>query len=50
MIGLFHQQELSLLEIAGITGLPEGTIRSYLHRARKQLKETALSHYKKEVL
>lgn len=50
LIALFHQQELSLQEIAEITDLPPGTIRAYLHRARKQLKETALSQYKKEIL
>ncbi|HXD77199.1 MAG TPA: sigma-70 family RNA polymerase sigma factor [Puia sp.] len=50
LIGLFHQQELSLREVAEITDLPEGTIKNYLHRARKQLKETALSQYKNETL
>jgi RNA polymerase sigma factor (sigma-70 family) len=50
LIGLFHQEELSYLEIARITGLPEGTVKSYLFRARKQLKETILSSYKKEKL
>jgi RNA polymerase sigma factor (sigma-70 family) len=50
LIGLYHQEELSYLEIARITGLPEGTVKSYLFRARKQLKETILSSYKKEKL
>lgn len=50
LIGLYHQQELSYQEIAGITGMPEGTIKSYLFRARKLLKETTLSIYKKETL
>lgn len=50
LIGLYHQEELSYQEIAGITGLPEGTIKSYLFRARRRLKETMLSMYKKEQL
>ena len=50
LIGLYHQQELSYQEIGAITGLPEGTVKSYLFRARKILKETTLSHYKKETL
>lgn len=50
LIGLYHQQELSYQEIGVITGLPEGTVKSYLFRARKILKETTLSHYKKETL
>ena len=50
LIVLYHQEELSYLEIAAITGLPEGTVKSYLFRARKQLKESMLSNYKKEKL
>lgn len=50
LIGLYHQQELTYQEIGGITGLPEGTVKSYLFRARKILRETTLSHYKKEKL
>ena len=26
-------------EIAAITGLPEGTVKSHLHRSRRQLRE-----------
>lgn len=50
LIGLYHQEELSYQEIAGITDLPEGTVKSYLFRARKQLKEKMLWIYKKEKL
>lgn len=50
LIGLYHQEDLSYQEIARITGLPEGTVKSYLFRARKQLKETMLARYKKEKL
>lgn len=50
LVVLFHLEELSYEEIAVITGLPQGTIKSYLFRARRQLKETLLSNYKREDL
>jgi len=34
---LFYQQEMSLSEIADTVGRPEGTIKTWLHRARRQL-------------
>jgi RNA polymerase sigma-70 factor (ECF subfamily) len=34
---LFHQQELSITEVAEIMGCPEGTIKTWLHRARREL-------------
>ncbi len=48
LITLYHNEDLSYAEIQQITGLPEGTIKSYLFRARKALKENLLQHYKKE--
>jgi len=50
LISLYHQEELSYEEIAQITELPEGTVKSYLFRARKALKENLLSTYKREEL
>jgi RNA polymerase sigma factor (sigma-70 family) len=50
LIGLYHQEDLSYQEIGQITGLPDGTVKSYLFRARKMLKESLLSNYKKEKL
>jgi RNA polymerase sigma-70 factor (ECF subfamily) len=50
LITLFHNEELSYDEIAQITDLPEGTIKSYLFRARKALKKSLLMNYKKEEL
>ena len=50
LIGLYHQEELTYQEMAQITGLPEGTVKSYLFRARKMLKEKLLSKYKTEKL
>ncbi len=50
LIALYHYQELSYQEIAEITGLPEGTLKNYLFRARKKLKDYILLNYKKEDL
>lgn len=48
LITLYHNEELSYDEIVQITGLPEGTVKSYLFRARKSLKNSLLMSYKKE--
>jgi len=50
LIILYHQEEMSYQEISVITSLPEGTVKSYLFRARKALKENLLLNYKKEEL
>lgn len=39
VITLYHYNEFSYKEIQDITSLPEGTIKGYLFRARKLLKE-----------
>jgi len=38
VLTLYHLEEFSYKEIEEITGMPEGTIKSYLSRARKLLK------------
>jgi len=48
LVTLYHNEELSYEEIGTITGLPEGTVKSYLFRARKELKNHLLLQYKKE--
>jgi len=50
LISLYHQQELSYAEIAEITSLPEGTVKNYIFRARKILKENILQTYKRSDL
>lgn len=50
LITLYHNEDQSYVEIAQITGLPEGTVKSYLFRARKALKDKLLFKYKKEQL
>lgn len=50
LITLYHSEELSYAEISQITELPEGTVKNYLFRARKELRESILHTYKKEAL
>ena len=50
MISLYHSEEISYEEIAEITGLPMGTVKSYLYRARRKLKDSLLMQYKTEEL
>jgi RNA polymerase sigma factor (sigma-70 family) len=50
LITLYHLEELPNKEIAEITNLPEGTIKSYLSRARKILKDNINFYYKNEKL
>lgn len=40
ILTLYHLDEMSIGEIATITGLAEGTIKSHLFRSRKQLRDT----------
>ena len=46
LITLYHLEELPNKEIAEITNMPEGTIKSYLFRARRILKDNINHHYK----
>jgi len=50
LITLFHHESMTYEELSQITGLPEGTVKSSLFRARKMLKENLLSKYQKEAL
>ena len=50
LITLFHHQEMSYKEIEEITNLPIGTVKNYLYRARKKLKDNLLLKYKIEDL
>jgi len=36
---LFHQQEWSIADISVYLSMPEGTIKSHLHRARRRMRE-----------
>ncbi|MDJ0365353.1 sigma-70 family RNA polymerase sigma factor [Hymenobacter sp. H14-R3] len=50
LISLYHQQELSYEEIGHITSLPDGTVKNYLFRARKLLKQHLLASYQRDDL
>ena len=50
VLTLYHLDEFSYLEIEEITGMPEGTVKSYLFRARKMLKEKLEVHLKNELI
>jgi RNA polymerase sigma factor (sigma-70 family) len=50
LLALFHHESMTYQELTQVTGLPEGTVKSHLFRARKMLKENLLSKYKKEAL
>lgn len=39
VLSLYHLEEYGYNEIVEITGLPEGTVKNYIFRARKMLKE-----------
>ena len=50
ILTLYHIDEMKYSEISKIMDLPEGTVKSYLFRARKLLKERLLAKYKQEEL
>jgi len=39
LVTLYHLDEMGVGEIASITGLPEGTVKNYLFRARSRLRK-----------
>ncbi|WP_204356571.1 RNA polymerase sigma factor [Arcticibacterium luteifluviistationis] len=47
---LYHLKEFSYPEIGEITGMPEGTVKNYIFRARKLLKEYLEPYVKREQL
>ena len=50
VLTLYHLDGMSYAEIGKIMKLPEGTIKSYLFRARKNLKEKLLLQYQRDEL
>lgn len=50
ILTLYHLDEMSYAEISEIMNLPEGTVKSYLFRARRCLKERLTSKYQLEEL
>ena len=47
---LYHMEEMKYSEIGQILDLPEGTVKSYLFRARNYLREELLKTYQQEDL
>jgi RNA polymerase sigma-70 factor (ECF subfamily) len=43
IILLFHQQNWAIIEIAQHLNMPEGTVKSHLHRARKRMRHSIAS-------
>lgn len=39
VIVLFHQQEWAITQISEFMGMPEGTVKSHLHRGRRRMRE-----------
>lgn len=50
VLTLYHMENFNYREIGEITGMPEGTVKSYLFRARKQLKDLLKKKLKQEAL
>lgn len=50
ILTLYHLEEMSYQEIGEIMQLPEGTVKSYLFRARKKLKDKLMVEYQQEAL
>jgi len=50
ILSLYHLQDMSYAEIADILNLPDGTVKSYLFRARRMLKERLESRFTVEEL
>ena len=50
ILTLYHLEQMSYSEIAEILDMPDGTVKSYLFRARKLLKEKLMDKYEPEEL
>ena len=48
IVTLYHIEQMSYAEIGGIMRLPDGTVKSYLFRARQLLKERLMTRYQLE--
>jgi RNA polymerase sigma-70 factor (ECF subfamily) len=48
VLTLYHVDEMSYIEIGEMLGMPEGTVKSHLFRARKRLKERLMKKYRVE--
>jgi RNA polymerase sigma-70 factor (ECF subfamily) len=49
VLTLYHLEDMNYAEIGEATGMPEGTVKNYLFRARQLLKEKVETYLAKEV-
>lgn len=49
VLTLFYLDEFSYPEIVEVTGMPEGTVKNYIHRARQKLKKIVEEQARREV-
>jgi RNA polymerase sigma-70 factor (ECF subfamily) len=49
VITLFHLEDMSYQDVANITEMPVGTVKNYLFRGRKLLKESLASYKRMEL-
>ncbi len=49
VLTLYHLEEFSLSEVEQITGMPIGTVKNYLFRARKLLKDRIAVYHKQDL-
>lgn len=50
ILTLYHIEEMTYPEMCEVTGMPEGTVKNYLFRARNLLKEKVMKNIGKEEL
>ena len=50
ILNLYHMEDMSYQEISQITGMPDGTVKNYLFRARNLLKDKVKKYLSKDVL
>ncbi len=50
VILLHYNQDFSIEQIAAITGLPTGTIKTHLHRGRNELKKIIAKYYEPQLI
>ncbi len=50
IVTLYHVDGMSYPEIGAVTGMPEGTVKNYLFRARKLLKEKITKYLGTEII
>lgn len=48
VLTLYHQEGMNYQEVGAVTGMPEGTVKSYLFRARAMLKDKVKESMQKE--